>query len=615
LAARGYDDVRPANVFAIRAIASGADTASELARTLTVSKQAAAQTITVLRERGYVARAVDPNDARRKRLQVTDHGFKGEMRLARRSCNVECETGRRSRRAVRVVVVGAAAVATVCAGLASALVLAPILGVAGAVTVALAGVALVGLALLQRAASAPATRLDQRFKRDFDDIAIGMMFLTPQLRVVRVNDALCALLGRDAPQLVGRSILDFTHPDDVKRSVEWSESRFAGTVEAPLVKRWIRPDGSVVDVAVISVLVEPDGAEPYFFSQLQDVTEQRRAEREKGVIADLGRRALECSDVVALMGEAMHLVREILGTATCITTRRLASGEVRIVAAERGGLDPAIPPGRTSQTAFTLELGESVVSNDLPGETRFAAPPTVLKNGLHRSVSVPVPERSGARHVILTHACASTRPLGLEDARFLEAVAHVIGGALDRAATEEELRRRALEDPLTGLANRALLASQLETELRHARRLGDRVCVLVLDLDRFKVVNDTLGRTAGDMLLRMVAARLTACVREEDLVARPGGDEFTVVCTRTATDHAIAEVAQRLVGAVVEPFEIDGREVFVSASVGVAVSEQGREAPEELLRDADAAMYRAKELGGGRLKPSMSRCATNCWSG
>ncbi|MGO9790669.1 MAG: EAL domain-containing protein [Solirubrobacteraceae bacterium] len=448
----------------------------------------------------------------------------------------------------------------------------------------------------------PASRFSRRFGRDFDDVAIGMMTLTPQLGVVWVNAALCALLGRDAEQLVGRSILDFTHPDDVQHSVQWSESRLKGNVETPLVKRYFRPDGSIVDAAAITTLVEPKGAEPYFFSQVLDVTEWRRAERQKTVIADFGRLALACTDVIALISQAVRAVRETLGTATCLTTRRLANGEVRIVAADGEPFDSTIPAGQPSQTAFTLEVGESVLSNDLASETRFSAPATVLEKGLDRSVSVPVPERSGARHVIVTHAHAGTRPFTVEDVRFLEAVAHVIAGALDRAATEEELRRRALEDPLTGLANRALLASQLEAELRHARRLGNRVCVLVLDLDRFKVLNDTLGHSVGDTLLRRVAARLTACVREEDLVARPGGDEFTVVCTRTASDHAIAEVAARLVESVLEPFEIDGREVFLTASVGVAVSEHGRETPEELLRDADAAMYRAKDLGGGRFE-------------
>jgi diguanylate cyclase (GGDEF)-like protein/PAS domain S-box-containing protein len=465
-----------------------------------------------------------------------------------------------------------------------------------------AAVALVGLAFGQRPARAPASRFSRRFERDFDDVAIGMMTLTPQRRVLWVNAALCALLGRDAEELVGRSILEFSHPDDVQRSIDWCESRLAGNVEAPLAKRYVRPDGSFVDAVGITSLVRPRRAEPYFFSQVLDVTAQRRAERQKAVIADLGRRALGCGDVLALMSEATRAIRETLGTATCVTSRRLASGEVRIVAADGEPFDPTIPAGQPSQTAFTLGVGESVVSNDLAGETRFCAPAMVLEKGLRRSVSVPVPERLGARHVILTHAHASTRSFAVEDARFLEAVAHVIAGALDRGANEEELRRRALEDPLTGLANRALLANQLEAELRHARRFGDRVCVLLLDLDRFKVVNDTLGHTVGDALLRRVAARLSACVREEDLVARHGGDEFTVVCTRTATDHAITKLAAQLVESVLEPFEIDGHEVFISASVGVAVSEHGRETPEELLRDADTAMYRAKELGGGRFE-------------
>lgn len=158
----------------------------------------------------------------------------------------------------------------------------------------------------------------------------------------------------------------------------------------------------------------------------------------------------------------------------------------------------------------------------------------------------------------------------------MQAVAHIVGGALDRAATEDELRRRALEDPLTGLANRALLASRLDAELRHARRLGDRICLVALDLDRFKVINETLGHGAGDAMLRRLAMRLRSCVREEDLVARSGGDEFTVLATRTESDHAIAEIAQRLLNAVADPFMIDSHELCVTASVGLAVSEHGR---------------------------------------
>ncbi len=465
---------------------------------------------------------------------------------------------------------------------------------------AIAAAALVACAVWERLGVTAWGGTSERFERGFDDAAIGMMILTPQLEMTHVNPSLCALLGRATGQLVGHSVLEFTHPDDLQSSVQKRVAMIRKDADAPLVKRYVRPDGGVVEAVVTSALVEPDGGEPYFFSQLQDVTEQRRSEREKAAIADLGRRALGCTDVMVLIGEATRVVQDTLGVASCIATRRLANGEVRIVAATGDGFDPRVAAEQPTQSAYTLLGSEPIVSNDLLSERRFSVPATVMENGMRRGLSVPVPERSGARHVILAHDVAEGRSFSSEDAHFLQAVAHVVGGALDRAATEDELRRRALEDPLTGLANRALLASQLDAELRHARRLRDRVCLVALDLDRFKVINETLGHTVGDAVLRQVAARLSGCVREEDLVARAGGDEFAVLATRTDSDHAIAEVAQRLLDAVVNPFEVNGHEVFLTASAGVAVSDHGRGTGEELLRDADAAMYRAKELGGAR---------------
>ena len=417
-----------------------------------------------------------------------------------------------------------------------------------------------------------------------------------------VNGAVCGFLGRDAGELEGRSILEFVHPDEL-RDVQARVALIRERALAPTLERYLRPGGVVVEAVVTRALVEPEHDEPYFFFfQFQDVTEQRRGEREKAAIADLGRAALECEDVVALIGQAVHVVREVLGVGSCVATRRLANGEVRIVAATGDLFDPRIASDQPTQTAFTLRGHGPVLSNDLVAEKRFSVPAMVLENGFRRGLSVPVPQRSGARHVIVAHAFADEPVFGDADASFLQAVAHVVAGALDRAATEDELRRRALEDPLTGLANRALLEIQLEAELRHARRLGYRVCLVALDLDRFKVVNETLGRDLGDAVLRRVAARLSECVREEDLVARPGGDEFVVLATRTAGERAITEVTQRLIDAVQDPIEIDRRELFLTASVGVTISEHGEEPAEALLRDAEAAMYRARELGGARLE-------------
>jgi len=333
-----------------------------------------------------------------------------------------------------------------------------------------------------------------------------------------------------------------------------------------------------------------------------DASEKRRAEQRKGALGLLARRALESADGLTLISEAMELVQQTLGTANCVTNRQLANGEIRNVASAGYVVELSIPAGQPSQTTFTLAESEPVISNDLARETRFSVSATVLESGLCRALSVRVRQRAGAYHAILAQRQCGDRLFTEEEGRFLQAIAYVIGGALDREASEHELMRRALEDPLTGLANRALLLSRLESELRHGRRLGDAVSVLSVDLDRFKVFIDTVGHPAGDTLLRKVAARLSGCMREEDLVARHGGDEFAIVCARTTTDHAVAEVAQRVVDALVEPFEIEGREVSITASVGVAVSQHGDETPEELLRDAVAAMHRARELGGGRFE-------------
>ena len=146
---------------------------------------------------------------------------------------------------------------------------------------------------------------------------------------------MCRLLGRDADELVGRSILEFTHPDDVQRSREWNDAKSGGDVIAPLIKRYVRPDGSIIEAQVTTALIEPQGSERYFFSQCQDVTARRRGERQKAAIADLGRRALGDGDVVALMGEAVRMVREILATTICVIARCSADRRGALVAARR----------------------------------------------------------------------------------------------------------------------------------------------------------------------------------------------------------------------------------------------------------------------------------------
>jgi diguanylate cyclase (GGDEF)-like protein len=168
-----------------------------------------------------------------------------------------------------------------------------------------------------------------------------------------------------------------------------------------------------------------------------------------------------------------------------------------------------------------------------------------------------------------------------------------------RKRAESDLVRLAYHDPLTGLPNRAHLLEALDRALDLARRSGEPMAALLLDVDHFKVVNDSLGHDAGDVLLREVAHRLQGVVRQGDTVARFGGDEFVVVAESRCSEDDAAALAQRIGAAFGAPVVIDGRDVHVSVSIGIAVSVGGRDA-RGLLRDADTAAYWAKARGRAR---------------
>src|SRR5579884_1021120 len=165
-----------------------------------------------------------------------------------------------------------------------------------------------------------------------------------------------------------------------------------------------------------------------------------------------------------------------------------------------------------------------------------------------------------------------------------------------RKAAERELAQRALHDPLTGLPNRLLFLDRVQVALARIEHAQVPVAVFFIDLDHFKVVNDSLGHAIGDRMLTEVAARLTGALRPNDTVSRFGGDEFTILC-ENIDEEAAKRVAQRISSSLAEPFLIGGRELFASASLGVSITRDPKASADAMLRDADAAMYRAKERG------------------
>jgi len=167
----------------------------------------------------------------------------------------------------------------------------------------------------------------------------------------------------------------------------------------------------------------------------------------------------------------------------------------------------------------------------------------------------------------------------------------------ERKRVEQSIRHMAHHDALTGLPNRSLFRDRLTHAMAQADRYHQKLAVMFLDLDRFKAINDTLGHNVGDQLLKIAAERLRSCVRDSDTVARLGGDEFTVVVEDIVEDHDAAAVAQKILDTLSQPFNLYGHEVFISVSVGVTLYPSDDENADNLLRNADSAMYRAKEFG------------------
>jgi diguanylate cyclase (GGDEF)-like protein len=169
-----------------------------------------------------------------------------------------------------------------------------------------------------------------------------------------------------------------------------------------------------------------------------------------------------------------------------------------------------------------------------------------------------------------------------------------------RLADEERIRYQAYHDSLTGLPNRTSFTEHLETAVRRARRTGWTLGVMFLDLDRFKLVNDSLGHDPGDQLLRVAATRIQRCVRESDCLFRMGGDEFTVLLENVRGPEEAAAVAQRILDVFSEPVQLQDHEITVTTSIGIALFPKDDSSGERLVKSADTAMYRAKELGRNR---------------
>ncbi|HEY4998178.1 MAG TPA: diguanylate cyclase, partial [Usitatibacter sp.] len=234
--------------------------------------------------------------------------------------------------------------------------------------------------------------------------------------------------------------------------------------------------------------------------------------------------------------------------------------------------------------------GRSLADFHVNDEIRAALPEALSRHGSVRDYEVHLKDSNGREFWLL---------LSAQPVRYGGTVGLLVALANidDRKRMQEDMRRKAMHDQLTGLPNRAMFLESLDLAVRKARRRQGRFSVLFVDLDHFKEVNDSLGHAAGDKLLQGISERFTSAVRQSDLVARMGGDEFVVLIEEYRGPEEVMIVAQKILSFLERPVLIDWREVKISGSIGIASFPEDGEDIDTLMKHADAAMYQAKERG------------------
>ena len=437
------------------------------------------------------------------------------------------------------------------------------------------------------------------------DSAADMVFLVDlaSTRFLDFNSTASRALGYERHELLGQEAKLVLAGEGIEDHVRSAQHLAREESRADLQFRtYRRKDGSTFDAEVLRRVVEsPEGL--ILVVNARDLTERKAAEQRQQLhvryqekIARLGQSALGMREPAALIVDAGQSTLEGLSAdavAYLESAPQPASVVVRDVfgvaqksGAAIGRYGPAAPLARV------LENGAAVVIHN----ARDPALPFAWAQGARSVCLVPVRARGeSATRGALCALSHKPNAFGTQEVRFVEAAASVLSAGLLRIESEGRLAFLAQFDALTGLPNRTLLSDRFSQIIGQAKRQASQLAVLFIDLDDFKLVNDSLGHAAGDELLKEVATRLKAAVRAGDTVARIAGDEFAIVLADLPRPEDAALVAQKIIASLGVAIEVRGQEVFASASIGIAVYPADGKDPETLLGAADAAMYRAKE--------------------
>ncbi|MEL0169414.1 MAG: EAL domain-containing protein [Pseudomonadaceae bacterium] len=370
-----------------------------------------------------------------------------------------------------------------------------------------------------------------------------------------VNPAFEQMTGYNADDAAGRTpaLLKAAEQDPSAYSELWQTILSKQVYRGTLINR--KQNGATFfEEKVITPLVNPAGQITHFVSTGRDITERMHADEDR---ARLNAILEATTDVVAI-----------------------ANAEGTVV--------------------YLNKAGHHLLATDQPARSAMRAAQELIRGALGQAEKHGVWERESMLkasdgHDIYLHQVIMAHRDQTGRTAYFSTIARNIS---ERKQFEAELQHQATHDTLTGLANRILLAEQLQTEMNRSTRLGCLTAVIFLDMDNFKRVNDSLGHSVGDQLLQQVSVRLGRYIRPNDILARYGGDEFVIVASDLQDADAIPAILDKLKRAFEQPVRIAQQDIFVSFSAGIAVYPSDGDTVETLLRNADSAMYQSKAIGG-----------------
>lgn len=417
-----------------------------------------------------------------------------------------------------------------------------------------------------------------------------------QGRFVFVSAACERIFGYTPDELIGRSMIELVHPADRQRTLAAAGEIMSGDPKHNFENRYLRKDGSVAHISWSARWSEVDQLR---IAVARDITERKQAESRQAALYAISEAAHAAEDLLALFKRVHLLIGEWLPALNfSVALYDENCGQLNFpYHVDDHELQPEQPGtviGRLC--AQVIRSGQPMLLTPDSADATPDFAELVAEQNAPCWLGVPLSSKNGTIGALIVKSLAGGERYTEQDKELLQYVCAQVATAIERQQLHARLKRMAQYDQLTQLPNRELLRDRLRAALAHARTVHGHMALLYVDLDRFKQVNDTHGHAVGDMLLQTVANRLKGCVRETDTVARIGGDEFVVLLHSVHAAEDADSVAGKIRQVLAQPMRLDGHDLRIEPSIGVARFPEHGEEEQQLFRHADQAMYAAKRL-------------------